>query len=406
MTSWGACQALLFLFGSGLVAGGSHPGPPVFLELHLNEDGVHTVLNGEQNVLLEWLGVEGPMGSPLSESERAIIWGKASEVLPELVALDVDGARVLARLQSIESLPPFQGSFGAEVSLVFGVDYGLLEVPQEITISWSLFPTDTLGGESRLPVHLIGESSFDFVSLTQAEPSWTWHRNRADTFSLPPVPPLVVNERPVTRSLTLLLLGLGFGWAASCFAQRPGRSVALGVGGLLLAWAYGGVGQGAVVRPTEEQGRAIHAALMQRVYAAFDSTTEEGVYRLLASSVEPALLDGLYGGIASCLIQREEGGGARGRVESLEIEGALVRPRANYSGRAAFEVQAEWVVGGRVVHFGHEHARRVRYTGLVTIVAGGSAMKAKGTGEGPPEGLSWVLAGLDVHSQVREVLPR
>jgi hypothetical protein len=56
-------------------------------------------------------------------------------------------------------------------------------------------------------------------------------------------------------------------------------------------------------------------------------------------------------------------------------------------------VQIEWVVGERVVHFGHEHARRVRYVGLATIVAG------QGNRE---DGASWRLAGLDIHSSVRE----
>jgi hypothetical protein len=193
--------------------------------------------------------------------------------------------------------------------------------------------------------------------------------------------------------MTLLILGLAAGLAVSVFGSHQGRSLMIGLGGILLAGVWSTSGIGAFALPGESQSRVISESLMRRVYAAFDSTTEEGIYRLLASSVEPELLDSLYQGILGSLVQADQGGGARGRVESLEITRAELRPRVSLSGRPAFGVQVEWVVGGRVVHFGHEHARRVRYVGLATIVVG----QAKGG-----DGASWRLAGLDVHSSVRE----
>jgi hypothetical protein len=48
-----------------------------------------------------------------------------------------------------------------------------------------------------------------------------------------------------------------------------------------------------------------------------------------------------------------------------------------------------------VIHFGHEHARRTRYRGEVTI-------RAEQTREGPP---AWRISGLEVRKQVREPLP-
>ncbi len=379
-----------------ILAGGgpslpAHPGPPVFVELHLGDGELSAVLNGEQRILSQWFGMEGLLGVPLSEDERSAVLLEARRVLSPMMALEVDGQRLLGRVQSVVSIGPHEGAYGAEPSLVFQLDYALLEPPQEVALEWSVFPEDTLGGEPRLPVHLLGERSFDYVVLTAEEPRWTWHRDLSGGLTLPPVAPLLVTTHPVQRSATLLILGLAGGLAAAGYARNQRRSLGMALGGILLAGAWANNGPGALVLPSEDQSLVIQEALMRRVYAAFDSTTEEGIYRLLASSVEPELLDSLYQGIHGSLVQADEGGGARGRVESLEFVEAQVHSRVGLSGRPAFEVEGIWIVGGRVIHFGHEHGRRVRYGGRMTIVGTDSAQ----------DGPSWRLAGLDVHFQER-----
>lgn len=387
----GVC--LLAALASGTFSTSKHPGPPVFLELHLEGGGLSAVLNGEQSVLWDWFGMEEPPGVTWTEVERAQVLSAARGVLPQMAALEVNGQRVLAQVRSVDYLGPYQGAYGAEPSLLLQLDYELLEAPHQVSLEWSLFPEDSLGGVPRLPVHLLGAASFDYVVLTAEEPSWTWHRDLSDTFALPPVAPVEVRSRPVLRSMTLLILGLAAGLAVSVFGSHQGRSLMIGLGGIFLAGVWSTSGAGALALPGGSQSLVISESLMRRVYAAFDSTTEEGIYRLLASSVEPELLDSLYQGILGSLVQADQGGGARGRVESLEITQAELRPRVSLSGRPAFGVQIEWVVGGLVVHFGHEHSRRVRYGGLATIVAG---QGKRG------DGASWRLAGLDIHSSVRE----
>ena len=86
-------------------------------------------------------------------------------------------------------------------------------------------------------------------------------------------------------------------------------------------------------------------------------------------------------------------GGAVCRVERVDVLAARPSARASAAG-ASFVVDSEWRVDGRVIHFGHEHARRTRYRGEVTI----SALPEE---EGP---LSWRISGLQVREQVREPL--
>ena len=337
---------LVFFAGGGAPVP-AHPGPPVFVELHLGEGELRAVLNGEQRILSQWFGIEGSLGAPLSEDERSTVLLEARRVLSPMMALEVDGKRLLGRVQSVASIGPHEGAYGAEPSLVFQLDYAVLEPPQEVALEWSVFPEDTLGGEPRLPVHLLGERSFDYVVLTADEPRWTWHRDLSGGLTLPPVAPLLVTTHPVQRSATLLILGLAGGLAAAGYTRNRKRSLGMALGGILLAGAWANKGPGALVLPNEDQSLVIQEALMRRVYAAFDSTTEEGIYRLLASSVEPELLDPLYQGIHGSLVQADEGGGARGRVESLNLSRPRCTPGSAFPGGPLFRWRASgsWGAG-------------------------------------------------------------
>jgi hypothetical protein len=61
----------------------------------------------------------------------------------------------------------------------------------------------------------------------------------------------------------------------------------------------------------------------------------------------------------------EERGGARARVEAVEVmEVSSVEP----GDAGGFVADAAWTVGGTVTHFGHRHFRQNRYDARVAII--------------------------------------
>ena len=247
-----------------------------------------------------------------------------------------------------------------------------------------------------MPVHLRAEGAFDYVVLVPEEPAWTWH---------------APTERG--RALAALRAGsAGLGWGlrrgaapaaprvagglagtAAHGGRRLTAAVAAGLGLLVCAW-WTLAGPTRIAVPRGDAARALHEELLRRVYAGFDATTEQGVFRALQGSVTAELLEPLYQGIRESLVMADEGGPSVGSSEWRSSTPSS-SARASAAG-ASFVVDSEWRVDGRVIHFGHEHARRTRYRGEVTI-------SARPEEEGLP---SWRICGLQVREQVREPSPR
>ena len=83
------------------------------------------------------------------------------------------------------------------------------------------------------------------------------------------------------------------------------------------------------------------------------------------------------------MLEARSRGGARGRVEDVEIvEVRSVRPAAE----GASTIEAVWVLGGSVSHYGHTHYRRNRNHGRVTIT---------------PEAGVWKIRDLEVLEEAR-----
>jgi hypothetical protein len=82
-------------------------------------------------------------------------------------------------------------------------------------------------------------------------------------------------------------------------------------------------------------------------------------------------------------VRMEERGGARARVETVEvIEVGSVEPGSS----GGFIADAIWTVGGTVTHFGHRHFRQNRYEARLDIV--------------PVEGY-WKIRSIDVFDEKR-----
>jgi len=61
----------------------------------------------------------------------------------------------------------------------------------------------------------------------------------------------------------------------------------------------------------------------------------------------------------------EERGGARARVEAVEV---IVVDSIQSENSGGFSAEAVWTVGGTVTHFGHRHFRQNRYDARVALV--------------------------------------
>jgi hypothetical protein len=116
--------------------------------------------------------------------------------------------------------------------------------------------------------------------------------------------------------------------------------------------------------PTAGEARRILAGVLPNVYRAFEFREESAAYDRLAVSVTGETLSEIYLEHRRAL-EMEERGGARARVEAVEVQTVReVRPAAD----GGFEVDAVWVVGGTVTHFGHRHFRQNRYDARVLLV--------------------------------------
>ena len=116
-------------------------------------------------------------------------------------------------------------------------------------------------------------------------------------------------------------------------------------------------------------------------YRAMEFRDEALIYDRLAVSVTGETLTEVYLEQRRAL-EMEERGGARARVDAVEVlEAREIEPRDR-----SFGVRSIWTVGGTVTHFGHRHFRQNRYDARVEIV--------------PTEG-AWKIGSIEVLDEER-----
>ena len=126
--------------------------------------------------------------------------------------------------------------------------------------------------------------------------------------------------------------------------------------------------------PSERAARRILAGVMPNVYRAFEFRDEATVYDRLALTVTGETLTDTYLEHRRAMVM-EERGGARARVEAVEV--VDVRDIVPIDG-GGFEARAAWTVGGTVTHFGHRHFRQNRYDVRISLVPVEDTWKIRG----------------------------
>jgi len=239
--------------------------------------------------------------------------------------------------------------------------------PNELLLTWSGFDT-----EATVPATVTDPESSRSVELTRRRPVLLWKNELSEDPT--PIVTAIAVEPPVLWLPLLSLVLLGSATALGIAALRGYRrelSIALARVALAVACLLAPAGNVAMPLPlsvheTPDRNRSkrILARLLPNVYRAFEFPTESAAYDRLALSVTGETLTEVYLEHRRA-VRMEERGGARARVEAVEVvEVDSVEPGSP----DGFVAHAAWTVGGTVTHFGHRHFRQNRYDARVAVV--------------------------------------
>jgi hypothetical protein len=149
---------------------------------------------------------------------------------------------------------------------------------------------------------------------------------------------------------------------------------------LTLALLLGPVGAVAVsppwtvsTTPGTTGAKRVLARILPNVYRALEFREESAVFDQLSLSVTGETLSDVYLDHRKVL-EMEERGGARARVEAVEV---LEVDAVESAGDGGFSARAVWTVGGTVTHFGHRHFRQNRYDARVVVTPDAGVWKLK-----------------------------
>ena len=241
-------------------------------------------------------------------------------------------------------------------------------VPDEVTMRWAEYSEEV----PSVPSTVIDPESSGSILLQPDQSSLTWE-NRLMDDPIPTVSSVAVEppKLPVPLvSLPLLVLAVILGVAA-VRGRLPSMSLAGTRITLAAAFFAAPFAQAAVdvpfalsSVPSERSARRILAGVLPNVYRAFEFRDEATVYDRLALTVTGETLSDAYLEHRRAMVM-EERGGARARVEAVEVVEVRDIERGDGGG---FDARAVWTVGGTVTHFGHRHFRQNRYNVQVSLV--------------------------------------
>ena len=325
---------------------------------------------------LEGDGLAGEGFVEVSAQEE--VGRRIADLMVERTAVEVDGEAAVPIIDRFSFmtvgprgvLPRAAPEAEAVGEAIVGVTiaYPTPGMPDAVTLTWATFD----GPEEVIPTTITDPESSISAELTAGEPMLRWENALAED----PIPtvagiPVEPPQLPLPlASLALLAVALAFGVAA-LRGRRATTSFALTRVTLALAVVAVPIAEVSVALPssirsvpTEAQARRILAGVLPNVYRAFELRDEAAAYDRLAVSVTGPTLTEVYLEHRRAL-EMEERGGARARVEAVEIlEVRDVEPAAD----GGFTAEAGWKVGGTVTHFGHRHFRQNRYDARVELL--------------------------------------
>ena len=359
-----------------------HVGPPIWIDLLIEEDRVTFTLSGEPNALATCLGErsDSPTEGAYGVTEEAL-----RRFLREQPPLRIDG-RAFA-LELTEVVLPTEGSEPDGWQVVEArCRLPVTQPPGVVDVVWKAYDGAEFMDEVFVPLTIVwGRKVQGLLVLKPSEPEHIWRRPDGPTPRGNLLVPPVVSVGAERVRLPLLSLGTAALSIAVWVLLRGRRSIAalraaIVCGGLVGAallrdvgtLELGTPGLRAVALPGRAQALAIFETLHGNVYDAFSARTEGEIYDLLSASVDATTLDELYGDVYESLIMREQGG-AICSIERIEVLEKSVTP--SEAGDPGFAVDWSWRVHGVVSHWGHLHRRINQYRATYRVEHDGQAWK-------------------------------
>jgi hypothetical protein len=362
-----------------------HIGPPIWVELLIEEDAVTLTLSGEPDALETCLGAELDLVAPVSEAARVAAEEGFGVLLSERAVLSIDGRPVPMELSELE-LPVDDPDGDGWLIVSARCRVPLASPPRNVGVVWQAYDGAEFMDEVFVPLTILwGRKVQGLFVLEPAEPEYVWHRPEDGVGRARALEPAIIEVAPTSRRVPLLSIAVALTsvgvWVV--MRRRPSPTpvrIALVCGGLVGAGLLRDVGtievgsarREVVALPARDQAFEIFETLHRNVYDAFAARTEDEIYDLLAVSVDLAILDEIYADVYDGLILREEGG-AISEVESLDVLDRDV-VLADF-GAPEFDVTWHWRVNGLVSHWGHLHRRTNEYRAKYRVHHDGRAWK-------------------------------
>lgn len=373
---------LLALVASATPAWGAnmrrHPGPPLWGEFRIEADSVIFHLEGERRELRALLGLPearvGALAVELEPEFRAALRDHFHEILH----IAIDGTEVRAELNEL-LIPDEDPDSWKPLTIQATLRYPCSGLPRSVALTMDQSENRNWFDGANLPLLLKHGKNAQMVFLSKLEPQFVWHRPVGGPATAR-VSRVVANSPRADAtvpgiSLAMLvaaaaLLAIGL-WKDLRPVPVLAGVVAL-AGGAWFTRDAAPIGLPQSLRPRVELpdvalATTIFESLHGNIYRAFDVSTEDDIYDLLAVSVEPTLLDTLYGDIYESLILREDGG-AVCVIQDVQRDSVTVLPPTDDDrARTQFEVDCAWRVMGHVAHWGHIHRRVNEYRAVYTV---------------------------------------
>lgn len=331
-------------------------------------------------VLVQLSDVAGRIGlrtsGELAVDEQGDVKRAVRDLVAERTSVAIDGEKVKAVDERIDFLGlDAKGALPRLAPIPESIDtawigvtaiFSTTAIPREVAVRW-----EGIDEVERVPATVTDPESSRTVELIRARPELRWENELAED----PAPVVrAIRVEPATMWVpfwSLFPLGAAVFFGVAVIRGRR-RDLSLALVRVMLACVFvlapvGGVAValpfsvGSIPDPAD--AKRILTGVLPNVYRAFEFPTESAVYDRLALSVTGETLTEVYLEHRRA-VRMEERGGARARVEAVEVvEVGSVEPRSE-----GFTAEAAWTVGGTVTHFGHRHFRQNHYDASVVVV--------------------------------------
>lgn len=298
------------------------------------------------------------------ERETARIEGNArspSSARVEFLSVMAEGLKVVEDQRVLDAQ-------SALVGVV--LSYPVLRLPQNVEIEWNLFNSRI----SEIPATSIDPAGPFQSQISEKRPTFTW-TNHLTSYEPPTMTPVTVGDQ---QNFKVPILSVVFGVLAVCllafaFPARGRLHKTLIIAGSVCIAAIVPAVSGATVSvgnpfappPSQSDASEILHAILGNIGTAYLTVDETERRGQLHHSFSEATFVDVSQEIDRALLIRVAGGGTA-KVD--KIEKVSLSNLSGLEGNDGFSALAEWTTQASSGHFGHNHARSVRYRALVELI--------------------------------------